>query len=363
MPPYTVLPRPAGHLNFSYSPMSPGNWGIAPSNFHVMVYPTVETAMKALLQATTTIQAQRLESGDAALLNDNFLFRGQVDATWRLLPTRLRPVTSPSTSRQRYSVDNPPKVVFNGQEFPMRSFKGPPGFDPKDHFGDWYEEVEPIRENDALAKELEPEMPARDARAKQELARALLLRGIQEMDDFRRLAAVRHYSSAPSSFLDVSTSPEVAAFFATGAGKTLPVGQIGILWAIDLNALSDLFSFEIIDIPHGTRLRAKEEREKWGANKEMFESQGILPISPELNFVSLPFRRPIAQHARFFRLTDKNEAPMPLLTELTWWSIIERRGAAACAFLQSGTTYENVKHNITRSSLLPETEEIASALQ
>lgn len=67
MPPYTKLPRPAGHLQVLYDPMSPPNWGIVPFSIEISVYPDVRVALKALVQATTTIQAQRLEEGTAEL--------------------------------------------------------------------------------------------------------------------------------------------------------------------------------------------------------------------------------------------------------------------------------------------------------
>jgi len=55
----------------------------------------------------------------------------------------------------------------------------------------------------------------------------------------------------------------------------------------------------------------------------------------QLALVELPFPRPQAQHARFFSLAEENGAPLPPKTELTWWSIIERR-AYGCAFIQDG---------------------------
>ena len=54
---------------------------------------------------------------------------------------------------------------------------------------------------------------------------------------------------------------------------------------------------------------------------------------------------------------------MPLLlTELTWWSIIERSAVVSCAFIHDGHPYENPSHNITRTALLPDDEKLAIAL-
>jgi hypothetical protein len=134
-----------------------------------------------------------------------------------------------------------------------------------------------------------------------------------------------------------------------------------MLWAIDLNFLAGLFSFDVTAVQNRLKIRAREDRKAWGDNRRMFEDQEILPVCPELTLETLPFRRPLAQHARFFSLTGEGEERLPLLTELTWWSIIERR-AAGCAFIHDGHTYENPSHNITRANLLPDDEELAIAL-
>lgn len=364
MPPYTKLPRPEGHIYFSYSPMSPPNWDIAGSEFHIFVYRDVKLALQALLQATTTIQAQRLEAGTASLFSDHLYFRGQSEITQRLLPTRLRGPRREPMPRQRFRVDDPPKIIFNGQEFPTHAFGGPPGKDPRDHFGDWYEEVKPMRVIEESAAEAEKELGERDARERAAVERATQVAEVARLDDFQKRAAVRHYSGAPSALLDVSTNPEVAAFFATGGGsQPIPAGQIGILWAIDLNLLDGLFSFEIASVPNGLKITAREDRDKWGVDKQMFKELGIQPTCLELTSVALPFRRPLAQSARFFSLSAEDGAPLPLLlTELTWWSIIERSAVVSCAFIHDGHPYENPSHNITRTALLPDDEKLAIAL-
>ena len=347
MPPQTRLPRPEGNINFSYSPMSPPNWGIVASNIQIFVYRDVKTALRAMLQATTTIQAQRLEAGTSCLFNDYLYFRGQSDITQRLLPTRLRGLRREPMRRKRFRVD-----------------EGPPGQDPRDQFGDWYERVEPMRVIEDSAADLpEEKLRQRDAREWAAVERAAQIPEIARLDNFQRRAAARHYSGAPSELLDVSTNPEVAAFFATGGGSEPPSsGQIGILWAIDLNVLEGLFSFEIVSVSNGLKIRLREERDKWGDNKRIFEEFGIQPTSLELTSLALPFRRPVAQSARFLSLRVEEGAPFPpLMTELTWWSIIER-GAYGCAFIHDGHTYENQRHNITRAALLPNDELLAIAL-
>lgn len=368
MPPYTKLPRPEGHIYFDYSPMSPANWDIVDSNTHIFVYRDVKLALQAMLQATTTIQAQRLEAGTASLFTDHLYFRGQPEVTWRLLPSRLRGPRREPMPRKRFRVDDPPKIIFGGQEFPTHAFSGPLGIDPRDHFGDWYEEVKPTRVVEDSAAELlqlpeKEKLDQRDALERAAIERAVQIEEVARLDDFQKSAVVRHYSRAPSALLDVSTNPEVAAFFATGGGsQPPPAGQIGLLWAIDLNFLDRLFSIEIASVPNGLKIRLREERDKWGDNKQMFEEQGIQPTCLELTSVALPFRRPLAQYARFFSLSGEDGAPLPpLLTELTSWSIIER-GACGCAFIHDGHTYENPSHNITRAALLPNDEKLAIAL-
>lgn len=370
MPPHTKMPRPEGHVCFSYSPMSPPNWDIVPAQLHTFVYRDVNLALQAMLQAATTLHARRIENGTASLFTDNLYFRGQSDITHRLLPTRLRGPRREPSVRKRYRVDAPPTIKFNGIEFPSRTFRAPPGLDPKDHFGDWYEEVKPTRVVEAAADELlklpeNDSLAQRDLRENAAVGRAARLPAVAQLNDFQKRAAVRHYSATPSPLLDVSTNPEVAAFFATGGGgkKPPPVGQIGILWAIDLNFLDTLFSIEIGRAAEGLKIKLRETRDKWGANKPMFEEHGIQPTSLEMTAVTLPFRRLQAQQARFFSLQAGDGAALPpLLTELTWWSIIERAAVISCAFIQDGRTYENPGHNITQAALLPGDEELAVAL-
>jgi hypothetical protein len=346
MPPYTKLPRPAGHINIPYSPMSPANWGIVAAQFHVFVYPDVRVALQALLQSAITLHAQRLEAGAASLFSDYIYYRGQTEITHRLLPTRLRGPRRELQPRERWGVPG-----------------GPPDKDPRDHFGDWYEDIEPMREIEESVAELSAdELKRRDESEAADVLRASKLSSIARLGDFQKRAAVRHYSHAPSSILDLTTNPEVAAFFATGGGAKPPMpGQIGMLWAIDLNFLAGIFKFEIISIPDGIKIRMRETRDDWGDNKKMFEDQGILPACLEMTSVALPFGRPLAQHARFLSLTGENGEPLPLATEMTWWSIIERR-AYMCAFIQDGKTYEQSSHNITEASLLPKDDELATTL-
>jgi len=117
-------------------------------------------------------------------------------------------------------------------------------------------------------------------RDKREQAALLYASGAVEFasfDDFRKRAAVRHYCGVPSPLLDVSTSPEVAAFFATGGGANHPPspGSIGMLCAIDLNTFVDVFTITISSVPEGQKITFIEMREEWGDNKRMFEDHGI----------------------------------------------------------------------------------------
>lgn len=362
MPPYTKLPRPEGQIYFSYNPMSPPNWDIVPFETHVFVYASIGVALQALLQAATTIQAQRLECGAAQLLSDHLHFRGQADVTHRLLPTRLRGLAHPTAVRQRQSVAAPPKVTFHGVEFPSAVFESG-AEDPRNHLGDWFERDESLRSiEDSMAELPDNELRRRDDLEISALDRASRITDVAQLDTFRKRAAVRHYSGVPSPLLDVSTRPEVAAFFATGGGShPVPAGRIGLLWAIDLNLLAGLFSLEIAPIPGGLKTTMTEQRDEWGDNKAMFEEYGVLPTRLELASVELPFARPQAQQARFFSIAAEDGRKLPLKTELTWWSIIERR-AYACAFIHDGHTYENPRHNITTAALLPKDESLAIAL-
>jgi len=341
--------------------MSPVNWGIVPANIDIFVYPNVRTAVRALVKNAHAIHARHLEEGTAELLGEHLLFRGQSEVTANLLPTRLRgPWTAPAP-RQRYDVADPPKVKFNGIEFPSVAFSSG-DVDPREIWGDWYEEVS-VRDVDEMLQEVpQEELARRDAEERRAIERASDLPEIAGLDDFRRRAAVRHYGEVRSQLLDVTTNPEVAAFFATGGGGRRPArGSIGMLWAIDLNFLGDLFEMKISSVPGGEKIVMSEMRDKWGDNKQMFEKQGVLPARMEVVSSELPFRRPQAQHGRFLSFLDEDGASLPGKTEFTWWSILERR-SYACAFLQDGATYENASHNVTTGVLLPNDEPLALAL-
>jgi hypothetical protein len=345
MPPYTTLPLPVGTLKVSYNPLSPANWGIVWADIEILVYANVRVALQALLQSATTIHAQRLEKGAAALMSDHIYYRGHTDLTHRLLPTRLRPAHHTREEWQRWSLLDQSDEVREKQ-------------------GDWIQEMKPRRSSEALLSNLPAEELCRRSEIEGNyIQRAEAISTCRGLSDFQTRAAVRHYSLAPSPLLDVSTNPNVGAFFATGGGSTVrPVlGSIGMLWAIDLNIFSDLFSFEIVSVPAGLKIRLLEMREEWGDNKRMFEDQGILPTAFEVTSVGLPFRRPTAQSARFFALTGEDTVELSAQTELAWWSIVERR-AYSCAFIQDGKVYTNTKQNITAEALLPTDEDLARAL-
>jgi hypothetical protein len=363
MPPYTTLPRPEGHIYFSYSPISPPNWGIAPFETHLFAYSNIRVALQVLLEVVTTIQAQRLERGSAELFTGDLLFRGNSDVTQRLLPTRLRGPWRQPAPRERFSVTAPPMVKVHGVDFPCVAFD-PGGENARAYWGDWFEPVEPARTiENSMAEVSQEDLDRRDALERAAVERASQLPEVAALDPFQKRAVVRHYSRVLSPLLDVSTSPEVAAFFATGGASKAPTpGTIGMLWAIDLNFFQDLFSLKRTSIPGGEKTNMTERRDKWGVNKRLFEEYDVLPTRLELASVELPFQRPQAQHARFFSLAEENGATLPAKTEFTWWSIIERR-AYGCAFIQNGHTYENPNHNITAASLWPVNEPLVKALE
>lgn len=184
MPPYTKLPTPEGHLNFSYGPLSPPNWGIVPFEIEVSVYANVRVALQALLQAATTIQAQRLERGLAELFDEHIFFRGHSDVTHRILPTRLRGLWQQPAARERFSVAAPPTVTFNGIEFPSSTFNSG-GEDPRNHWGNWFENVGPTRRIEDSLSEVLAELPRRDALELAALERASQISAVAALDTFR----------------------------------------------------------------------------------------------------------------------------------------------------------------------------------
>jgi hypothetical protein len=357
----TALPRPEGHIYFSYSPMSPPNWGIAAFDMHVFVYPNIRVALEVLRRVTDAIQAQQSHRG-SGLLTGHLLFRGNSDVTQRLLPTRLRGPWRQPAPRERFSVAAPPMVKVQGVNLPTVAFE-PGGADARLYWGDWFERVEPMRAiEDSMAEVSQEDIDRRDALERAAVDRASQLPEVASIGPFQRRAAVRHYSRVLSPLLDVSTSPEVAAFFATGGTSSAPApGTIGMLWGIDLSFFQDLFLLKMTSIPGGEKINMTEAQDTLGVNKRLLQKYGVLPTCLQLACIELPFPRPQAQGARFFSLAQENGAPLPAKTEFTWWSIIERR-AYGWAFIQDGRIYENPNHNITADSLWPATEPLVEVL-
>ena len=221
MRPSTALPPPEGHIYFSYSPTSPPNWGIASSDIHIFVYPNIRVALEVLLEVANAIQAQQSHRGPG-FLTGNLLFRGNSDVTQRLLPTHLRGLWSQPSPRERFSVADPPMVMVHGVNLPSVSFE-PGGADARLYWGDWFERVEPMRTiEDSMAEVSQEDIQRRDALEGAAVERASQLPELASLGPFQRRAAVRHYNRVLSPLLDVSTSPEVAAFFATGGASRAP---------------------------------------------------------------------------------------------------------------------------------------------
>jgi len=153
MSPDATVPRPAGHIYFSYSPTSPPNWGIASFDVHVFVYPNVYVALKVLEKVDSTIKAQRSQRDTGDVLTGHLLFRGNSDVTQRLLPTRARGPWRQPPPRERFSVADPPMVAFD-----------PGGAGARLYWGDWFERVEPMRTiEDSIAQLSQEDIDGRDA--------------------------------------------------------------------------------------------------------------------------------------------------------------------------------------------------------
>ena len=338
-------PRPEGFVQLSYDPTSPFQWGLAPLNYHVYVYRDVAAALSAIDHWVDRIWKKReAEAGTArAGVPLKILYRGQSEISLRLLPTLLRgPGPVPVPERPRYRVESQP----GGTE------------EARQQFGDWFEEDPDFRSADSLLDRLSVEWLTQcGAGEERALALARQMPGIAGLDPFRQRAAVRHYSGAPSTILDVTTKPEVAAFFATGGGlprgASLPAGSLGMLWAIDLTFLAEFFDVSVEPVPGGRRIVLRQPKERWGDNHKMFADQGIPDVGLVFTDVALPLPRPEAQHAVFLSLTEVDGPELPIKAQLHWWSLIER-WSYMTGFIQDGRVFEDSAGGVTRSRLFPE---------
>jgi hypothetical protein len=208
MEPSAALPRPEGHIYFSYSSISPPNWGIVPFDVHVFVYSNIRVALEVLLQIATSIQAQRLEARSGELFTGQLLFRGNSEVTQRLLPTRLRGPWRQPGPRERFSVAAPPMVRIHGVDLPSVAFDLG-GENARAYWDDWFERVEPMRTiENSVAEVSQEELDRRDVLERATVERASQLPEVAALDPFQRRAVVRHYSLVSSPLLDVSTSPD-----------------------------------------------------------------------------------------------------------------------------------------------------------
>lgn len=231
----------------------------------------------------------------------------------------------------------------------------------REEYGDWLEEVKPMRTIEASLEEVSQEtLASRDAAERVALQQATQLSEVSSLDSLSQKAVVRHYAGVPSALIDVSTDPEVAAFFASN-GSHVRTGQIGALWAIDLNLMATYLKFKIDKVGAVQKITLSDNREAWGVNKEILEDLNLPPIKFEIISVELPFKRPQAQKGKFLSILADDGSPLEARVEMTWWSLIER-WSYMCAFIQDGTTYENPKNNILRQLLLPEDEPVLKAL-
>lgn len=325
-------PRPAGTLFLKYSPMSPPAFNLVAFRMHVYVYASATDAVAALLYWNDRIKQKRFDEGSAIMTGDSTFFRGQTEITHRLLPTRLR----------ERNVGAPPR---------MRHWIDPP--EARTEWGDWHEEDPIYRKiEDSLAALPPAEIEERERREVEAIERAKRFPDIAALDEYRQRAAVRHYAGVPSSLLDVSADPEVAAFFATGAGSGVKPGQLGMLWAIELDHIQRLFAPKVTSAPGGWKATFTDNRSAWGVNERMLDDYGVPPAQFEIRAVDLPLHRPTAQSGRFVGIESLAGSPMSVKGQLTWWSLFER-WSYMVGFVQDGKTYENPERGITLSNLLP----------
>ncbi len=268
------------------------------------------------------------------LTGETIFYRGQTDITHRILPTRLRGPKLPAAPRFRYPVPAPPDV-------------------PEHEEGNWFEQDPEFRSHEKLVEYLlKGELQDRDAKEQAALNKIAEHPELRHLSVFQQRAAARHYAGVPSSLLDVTTDLEVAAFFATGAGEPVAAGQLGMLWAMDMNFLKQYFGMKVRSLPEGWIITLKDRRDEWGDNKKILDEFGLLPGQFNLHAVELKLPRPQAQKGRFISLETEDGKPLPPESEVLWWSMLER-WLCPISFIQDGSCYTNEGKAITKENLLP----------
>lgn len=239
------------------------------------------------------------------LTGETIFYRGQTEITQRIWPTRLRGPKLPAAPRFRYPVGAPPEVT--------------------EHEGNWFEQDPEFRSHEKPVEYLlKGELQVREKKEQLALEKLAGHPELGHWSSFQQRAAIRHYAGVPSSLLDVTTDLEVAAFFATGAGNPVPAGQLGMLWAMDMNFLKQYFSMKVKIKPEGWIITMKDRRDEWGDNKKFLDEFGLLPGQFNIQAVELKMPRPQAQKGRFISLEAEDGKPLPLVSEILWWSVFER---------------------------------------
>lgn len=322
-----------GTIFVHYHPMSPPQWGMAPMLPNYSVYRNVFDALAAF---------KRFRLKDQRARDEPFpiFYRGQTDSRARLLPTRLRAAALTSTLEPKYGILDPTLPKQARDE--IRKVQG-----------EWARDERPMRSAEEHAQLLSEERVRWFDEAERSATEEATRRSpsVAALDPFRRRAAVRHYTELASGLLDITEDPDVAAYFASAGAKASGEECYGAIWAIDLNNLARFFNVERSEIPGGEKFTFTDRVAKWGDNRTWFEERGLVPVTFEIRNVTLPLARPTAQKGRFLNISAGDGSPLPLLAEVTWWSLIERWSYMA-AFVQTGVTYEN-STGVTERELFP----------
>lgn len=207
-----------------------------------------------------------------------------------------------------------------------------------------------------------------EAKCAAQVKRYLACHTSAEVTDEQARAASRHYG-APSSFVDFSFNPEVAAFFGHPkfiGEKCAPNVKIGTLYGLGINHFQSLFGIQawVITPDGGRDIHCVNVESAWQipylsfnpATKTLEQATLTVPVPEVIRAVSVRTRvvpaisRITAQEGIF--LEANFEEPEDWWAQVFMWTILDFFAHKWC-FVRQDFTYENPDAGIVAEKLFP----------